>query len=97
MKKGLVENIAHLVMYGLFASFVAMFPALTLEWLLSSTWGIEFNTKYLIILGFGFGIGFYFGETSERNSREGLIIKDTLDRRNRGLPYEPLYRENGSD
>ncbi len=84
-------------MSGLFGSFLAMFPALIIEWMLLDIWAIEFDAKYLVILGFGLGMGFTYGEIYERNSREGLIIKDALDRRNRGLPYEPLYRENGSD
>lgn len=67
--KVMFQNIFKLVISGLFGSFLAMFPALIIEWVLLNIWAIEFNAKYLVIVGFGLGMGFTYGEIYERNSK----------------------------
>ena len=47
----LFQNIFKLVISGLFGSFLAMFPALIIEWVLLDIWAIEFDAKYLVTLG----------------------------------------------
>ncbi len=79
MIKFLFQNIIKLFISGFFGSFFAMFPALIIEWVLLDIWAIEFNAKYLVVLGFGLGMGFTYGEIYERNSREYLNIKNTTN------------------
>ena len=77
--KVMFQNIFKLVISGLFGSFLAMFPALIIEWVLLNIWAIEFNAKYLVILGFGLGMGFTYGEIYERNNKEYLNIKNIMN------------------
>ncbi len=48
-------------MNGFLGAFIAMFPALGIEWLLMNNIQHSYNSNYLIVLGFGLGSGITIG------------------------------------
>ncbi len=54
-------KIFSIVMNGFLGAFIAMFPALGIEWLLMNNIQHSYNSNYLIVLGFGLGSGITIG------------------------------------
>lgn len=50
---------------GFLGAFIAMFPALAIDWLLMNNKEHLYDPKYLIILGFGLGSGIAIGRIIE--------------------------------